>query len=81
MHEIIAILNQRIADTFGFEVEDIQPDFDLRQDLNASELELTDFIAVVAHEFHVEVAADEIRQLVTVSDLYELLLDKLNEVS
>lgn len=80
MNEIINKINQRIADTFGLESGDILPDFDLRQDLNTSELELVDFIALLEHEFHVDIRPDEIRQLVTVSDLYELLLDKLNEV-
>lgn len=81
MNEIINTINQRIADTFGFEPTDIQPDFDLRQDLNASEMELADFMAVLEHEFHVEILPGEVHQLVTVSDLYELMLDKLNEVS
>jgi acyl carrier protein len=81
MNETIARINQHIADSFGFDVEDIQPDFDLHQDLNASELELADFISLLEQEFHVEVSAEEIHNLVTISDLYELMLDKLNEVS
>lgn len=81
MQETINLINQHIADSFGFDPSDIQPDFDLRQDLNASELELADFMALLEQEFHVEISAEEIRGLVTVSDLHELLLDKLNEVS
>lgn len=81
MNETIAIINQRIADAFGFEPEDIQADFELRQDLNASELELADFIAGLEHEFSVEIMPEEIIRMQTVADLYELLLDKLNEVS
>jgi acyl carrier protein len=81
MNETIAIINQRIADAFGFETEDIQADFDLRQDLNASELELADFIAGLEHEFGIEILPDEVVRMHTVADLYELLLDKLNEVS
>ena len=81
MNETINLINQHIADSFGIDLADIQPDFDLRQDLNASELELADFISLLESEFHVEVSVEEIRGLVTVSDLYEIFLDKLNEVS
>jgi acyl carrier protein len=81
MNETINRINQYIADSFGFDLTDIQPDFDLRQDLNASELELADFISLLEHEFHVEVSIEEVRGLTTVSDLYEMFLDKLNEVS
>jgi acyl carrier protein len=80
MNEIITKINQQIANTFGVDVTEIQPDFDLRQDLNATELELADFMAGLEHEFHVEILSEEVRPLVTVSDLYELLLDKLNEL-
>ncbi len=80
MNEIINRINQHISDSFGVEVEDIHPDDDLRQDLNGSELELADFISLLEHEFHVEISGEEIRQLTTISDLYDLLLDKLNEI-
>lgn len=80
MNEIISEITQRMADTFGFETDDIQPDFDLRQDLNATELELADFVAALEHQYGVEITAAEIRNTATVSDLYELMLDKLNEI-
>jgi acyl carrier protein len=82
MQEIINRINQHIADSFGFDdPSEIQPDFDLRQDLNATELELADFIAKLEQEFQVEISAEEIRALTTVQELYELMSDKLNEVS
>jgi acyl carrier protein len=80
MNEITNEITQHMADTFGFEPEDIQPDFDLRQDLNATELELADFVTALEHQYGVEISATEIRNTITVSDLFELMLDKLNEI-
>lgn len=80
-HDIKDEINQMIADSFGVELEDVQPDYLLLEDFNASQLELADLIALMEHTFDITITAEEVRQLETVANLQELLLDKLNEVS
>ena len=79
-HDIKDEINQTIADSFGVEVEDVQPDYLLLEDFNASEIELYDLISLLEHTFDITITSEEVRQLQSVSDLQELLLDKLNEV-
>ena len=81
MNETIEQINHYVAETFGVDIDDVKPDYDLRSDFNASELEVSDLISLLEEVFEIEVTADEIDQLTTVSDLHELMLDKLNEIS
>jgi acyl carrier protein len=81
MNETIAQINHFLAESFGYEVDEIQTDYDLRGDFNVTELELLDFISLLEQAFDIEISAGEVRDLTTVSDLHELILDKLNEVS
>lgn len=81
MYDIKDQINQTIADTFGVELEDVQPDYLLLEDFNASEIELADLISIFEHTFDITITTSEVHQLQTVADLQELLLDKLNEVS
>lgn len=81
MNQTTDIINHHIAESFGYEIDEIQSDYDLRGDFNASELELSDLIALLEHVFEIEISAAEIAELTTVNDLHELILDKLNEVS
>ena len=81
MNETIEQINHYVAESFGYEVDEVQPDYDLQGDFNASELELSDLISLLETVFDIEISAEEVRKLTTVSDLHELILDKLNEVS
>ncbi len=80
-HDIKDEINQLIADSLGVEIEEVQPDYLLLEDFNASEIELAELIGLLEHTFTIEMRPEEVRQLDTVASLQELLLDKLNEVS
>jgi acyl carrier protein len=79
--EIILEINEDIAEKLGVEEEEIQPDAHFESDLNSSELELADLIVALEHRYDIEVSPEEIHELETVSDLYALILDKLDEIS
>lgn len=74
-------INQHIAEIFGYEADEIEPELDLHGDLNASDMEITDLIATLEETFDIEVSPEEIESLTTVGDVYDLTLDKLNEIS
>lgn len=77
---IIQQINQVISEAFGVEAEEIQPDNLLLDDFNASEMELTDMISLLEHTLDLSISSSEVNQLQTVNDLYELILDKMNEI-
>lgn len=74
-------INQHVAEIFGYELDEIEAELDLHGDLNASDMEITDMVATLEDSFDIEIAESEIQSLITVGDIYELVMDKLNEIS
>jgi acyl carrier protein len=64
---------QIISDHLGISPDDLKPDADLREDLNAQDLEITDLIMHLEKEFAVNFTTEETKNLHTVNDIIELV--------
>lgn len=62
-----------ISDYLGISPEELKPEADLREDLNAQDLEITDLIMHLEKEFSLTFSPDDTKRLKTVSDLIELI--------
>jgi acyl carrier protein len=65
-----------IAESLGVPLEEIKPESELINDLNAGPLEIADIIMKIKKEFQIEIPDDEIENFVTVNDLLNLIIDE-----
>ena len=65
-----------VAESLGVPLEEIKPEAELVDDLNAEPLEIADMIIKIKKEFQIEIPDDEIEKFVTVNDLLSLIIDE-----
>lgn len=68
--EVIADINEAIAEEFEVDVASLNAETDLAEDLELDSLDAVDLIAVMERTFKVKVPEDEARQLRTMGDIY-----------
>lgn len=71
--QLLELISQRS----GFDLEKLKDGLEFEQDLNLSHEELIDFITEVETKFSVSFTDAEIVDIKTISDLKEILLDRL----
>lgn len=71
--QLLELISQRS----GFEMEKLKESLEFEQDLNLSRGELVDFITEIEAKFSVSFTDPEILEIKTISDLKEILLDRL----
>jgi acyl carrier protein len=69
-------LKKIVAESLGVPPEEIKPESELVEDLNAEPLEIADMIMKIKKEFQIEIPDDEIENFATVSDLFNLIIDE-----
>ena len=75
--EILTIIQNIIADLTGNEIEDVDPEYDLEDDLNISRIDFKRIVAVINSDFDIELNASEIESEVeTVIELCVLTQDE-----
>ena len=57
--------------------EELKPEANLRKDLGIDSLDVVDVIVLVDREFGVKITTEELKSLVTLSDLYAFIGSKL----
>ncbi len=71
-------LAEIIADQLSVDAEDITPDTSFTEDLNADSLDLMEVIVTLEDELDIQIADEELQNIKTVGDAYELIKANLN---
>ena len=70
-----------ISEHFGIPRAEISPTMELRHDLNATDLEIADFLQTLEGIFHITITKDDAVKLLTVSDILNFLTDHADEIT
>jgi acyl carrier protein len=69
-------IKEIVAESLGVPLEEIKPESELVNDLNAEPLEIADMIMKIKREFQIEIPDDEIEKFITINDLLNLIIDE-----
>lgn len=64
-------IKEIISNQLGISIQELTPNADLRQDLNAEEIEIADLLTKLEKEFATKIHLDESITIKTVSDIVE----------
>ena len=73
--ELIAKINQVLADEFEVEQSVITPDADIKSTLNLDSLSLVDMVALIEEEFGVKIKGTELASVKTFGLLYDFVFE------
>ena len=77
--ELIAKINQVLADEFEVEQSVITPDADIKSTLNLDSLSLVDMVALIEEEFGVKIKGTELASVKTFGLLYDFVLERMEK--
>lgn len=77
--EVIARINEKLAEEFEIEPELIVPDAPLMQTLELDSLDLVDMVVLIEQNFGFTVKAQDFAGVKTFQDFYNMILSRLNE--
>ena len=77
--ELIAKINQVLADEFEVEQSVITPDADIKSTLNLDSLSLVDMVALIEEEFGVKIKGTELASVKTFGLLYDFVFDRMEK--
>lgn len=72
-NEMIAKVNEVLAEEFEKEVEELTPDANIKETLELDSLSLVDMVALIDNEFGVKIANSELVKIQTFQALYDYL--------
>ncbi len=75
--ELIAKINQVLADEFEIEQSEITPDADIKSTLSLDSLSLVDMVALIEEEFGVKIKNTELASIKTFGLLYDFVFDNM----
>lgn len=75
--ELIAKINEVLAEEFEKEVSDITPEGDIKATLELDSLSLVDMVALIESEFGVKIKGSEVAQVKTFGALYDFIYERL----
>lgn len=78
-NEIIAKINEVLADEFEANIEDITPDAFLMECLELDSLDLVDVVVLIDNNFGVTLTGPDFVGIKTFQDFYDLIIRKVNE--
>jgi acyl carrier protein len=64
-----------LSDHLGIAVQDLTPNADLREDLNAEELEIADLLMKLEKELAIRISREDAKRIKTVGDILEYFQD------
>lgn len=70
-----------ISEHFGIPVSEIAPNMELRKDLNATDLEIADFLQTLENMFHITISKDDAVTLGTIEELISYIDDHAEETT
>ena len=75
-NELIAKINETLAEEFEVEVSDITPEANIKETLQLDSLSLVDMVALVESEFGVKIQGAEMLKIQTFQALYDYIADR-----
>ncbi|MEG0467568.1 MAG: phosphopantetheine-binding protein [Mucinivorans sp.] len=78
-NEIIAKINEVLADEFEANIDDITPDALLMKCLDLDSLDLVDVVVLIDNNFGVTLTGPDFVGINTFQDFYDLIIKKVNE--
>lgn len=78
-NEIIAKINEVLADEFEANIDDITPDAFLMECLELDSLDLVDVVVLIDNNFGVTLTGPDFVGIKTFQDFYDLIIRKVNE--
>ncbi|MDL2256122.1 phosphopantetheine-binding protein [Parabacteroides sp. OttesenSCG-928-K15] len=76
--ELIAKINEKLADEFEVDIEVIQPDAPMMQTLELDSLDLVDMVVLIEHNFGLVLKAQDFAGIETFQDFYDFIDAKVN---
>lgn len=77
--EVIAKINEKLAEEFEIAPELIEPDALLMQTLELDSLDLVDMVVLIEQNFGFTVKAQDFAGIKTFRDFYAMILSRLND--
>lgn len=77
--EVIAKINEKLAEEFEIDPELIVPDAPLMQTLELDSLDLVDMVVLIEQNFGFTVTAKDFTDVKTFRDFYHMILSRLND--
>lgn len=77
--EIIAKINEVLAEEFEANVEDITPEASLMESLELDSLDLVDVVVLIDNNFGVTLTGTDFVGIKSFQDFYDLIIRKVNE--
>ena len=77
--EIIAKINEVLADEFEADITDITPEAALMETLELDSLDLVDVVVLIDSNFGVTLTGPDFVGIKTFQDFYNLIITKVNE--
>lgn len=71
--EIIAQVNEVLADEFEVEASEFAPDANIKETLELDSLSLVDLVALIDHTFKVKIAKEDLPKVATFQALYDYI--------
>ena len=75
-NELIAKINETLAEEFEVEVSDITPEANIKETLELDSLSLVDMVALVESEFGVKIQGAEMLKIQTFQTLYDYIAER-----
>ncbi len=75
-NELIAKINEVLAEEFEKEVEELTPEADIKETLELDSLSLVDMVALIESEFGVKIKGAELAQVKTFGALYDFVYER-----
>lgn len=75
-NELIAKINETLAEEFEVEVPDITPEANIKETLQLDSLSLVDMVALVESEFGVKIQGVEMLKIQTFQALYDYIAER-----
>lgn len=75
-NELIAKINETLAEEFEVEVSEITPDANIKETLQLDSLSLVDMVALIELEFDVKIKGSEMIQIQTFQALYDYVAER-----
>jgi acyl carrier protein len=78
--ELIAKINEVLADEFEVEANIIMPEANIKKTLQLDSLSLVDLVALVEETFGVSIKGAEVANVQTFSSLYDFVFDRMRKI-
>lgn len=76
--ELIAKMNEVLAEEFEVEIEAITPDADIKKTLELDSLSLVDMVALIEDTFDIKIDGQDVSKIKTFGELYDFVNEKAN---